>query len=197
MDPQTFIFFGIVGSGKGTQVKKLREYLHDNDKKEQVYIGTGEIFRRIINAAKDDFEKDLAAHIVAGNLVPDEYTNKLVWNELKAQQLSAEKHLVMDGYPRTAAQSRELEKMMDHYHREDIKIVFLELSKEEALERNLLRGRHDDTEEGLRKRFEEYEKKVIPAMGYFEGKPGYQIYKINGAQSIENVHRDIKKVLNL
>ena len=29
--PQTFIFYGIVGSGKGTQVELLQKYLKDNN----------------------------------------------------------------------------------------------------------------------------------------------------------------------
>ena len=59
------------------------------------------------------------------------------------------------------------------------------------MKRNLLRGRHDDTPEGIGKRFDEYINKVIPSMNYFEGKAGYTIYTINGEQSIEKVHEDI------
>ena len=80
---------------------------------------------------------------------------------------------------------------MESHKRENIKIIYIELSKEEAMKRNLLRGRHDDTEEGLAKRFNEYENKVIPAMNYFKDTPGYKIYTINGEQSVEDVHKDI------
>ena len=59
------------------------------------------------------------------------------------------------------------------------------------MKRNLLRGRADDTEEGLAKRFNEYVNNVVPAMNYFEDKDGYEIYSINGDQSIEAVHQDI------
>ena len=56
------------------------------------------------------------------------------------------------------------------------------------MKRNLLRGRADDTEEGLAKRFDEYVNNVVPSMNYFKGKEGYEIYSINGEQTIENVH---------
>ena len=35
--------------------------------------------------------------------------------------------------------------MMKFYRREQVKIIYIELSKEEAMKRNLLRGRADDT----------------------------------------------------
>ena len=70
------------------------------------------------------------------------------------------------------------------------------LSEEEAMKRNLLRGRADDTEEGLRKRFNEYKNNVLPAMNYFKEKEGYEIYTINGEQTIEEVHKEIIKALN-
>ena len=84
---------------------------------------------------------------------------------------------------------------MKFFKREDIKIIYIELSEEEAMKRNLLRGRHDDTKEGLAKRFNEYINKVVPAMDYFKGKENYEIFTINGEQTIENVHKDIVKAL--
>ncbi len=54
-----------------------------------------------------------------------------------------------------------------------------------------LRGRSDDTDEGIAKRFDEYMNNVVPAMNYFKGKKGYEIFTINGEQSIEDVHKDI------
>ena len=85
--------------------------------------------------------------------------------------------------------------MILSHKRENIKVIYIELSEQEAIKRNLLRGRHDDTEEGLRKRFEEYRNKVIPAINYFKNKTGYTIYTINGEQTVENVHKDIIKAL--
>lgn len=61
----------------------------------------------------------------------------------------------------------------------------------------MFRGRHDDTEEGLNKRFGWYFDNVIPAMNYFKGKDGYEFLIINGEQSIEDVHKDIIKSLEL
>lgn len=187
----TFVFFGIVGSGKGTQVKLLQEHLEKRG--EQVaYIGTGEIFR------KNPEIKEMIKEILnRGQLVPDAVTNQVVREALSAESDLANKNIVFDGYPRTVPQAAEFEKMIQKYDRNEIKIIYIELSETEAMRRNLLRGRHDDTEAGLKQRFAEYRNKVVPAMEYFRGKPGYEILTINGEQTIENVHQDILKNLKI
>lgn len=194
MQSQTFVFFGQVGSGKGTQVKLLIDYLKSKDDKESVYAGTGDGFRALL--LSDNFTAKLVKEsILSGELQPDFLTNAIFANILNSS-LSDDKHLIADGYPRTVAQSETMEAIMKFYKREDIKIIYIELSEEEAMKRNLLRGRADDTEVGLRKRFNEYLNKVIPAMNYFKDKENYTIFTINGEQTIEKVHEDIIKALN-
>jgi len=197
MQPQTFVFFGQVGSGKGTQVKLLMDFLKSKDGKEVVYLGTGEIFRKIAQSGDNDYNTQTVKEILnSGRLVPDEMTNELV-SEAIESQLSPDKHSIFDGYPRTVLQSEFFEKKMESQKRENIKIIYIELSEQEAMKRNLLRGRYDDTEAGLNKRFEEYENKVIPAINYFKEKKNYEIYTINGEQSVENVHKEIISKLGL
>ncbi len=192
---QTFVFFGIVGSGKGTQVALLQDFL----KKEGgscVYIGTGEIFRKIANSTDTNEDTKRVQDILnSGKLMPDEETNKLVSNAMEIE-ITGEKHVIFDGYPRTVFQAKFFEEKISFYKREDVKIIYIELSEAEAMKRNLLRGRTDDTPEGLKKRFDEYVNNVVPAMNYFKDKAGYTIYTINGEQSVEDVHKDIIKALN-
>ena len=193
MEPQTFVFFGIVGSGKGTQVKLLQGFLKSKGNQEIVYTSTGEEYRKLI--AGESYAGSLVKDsLTRGELQPDFLTTSLFTNILLST-LTPQKHLIADGYPRTIRQSESFEKMMKFFRRENVKIIYIELGKEEAMKRNLLRGRHDDTEEGLKKRFEEYEDNVIPSMNYFKGKPGYTLYTINGEQSVEKVHEDIIKAL--
>src|SRR3989344_4151398 len=156
MNPQTFVFFGIVGSGKGTQVKLLVEYLKQKYEYECVYIGTGEIFREILNSSPGtDFEREAERGILtSGRLMPDETTNKLVLEKIEAE-VSSDKSAIFDGYPRTVIQSKFFEEVMKKYNRNKINIIYISLSGREAMKRNLLRARDDDTEEGLKKRFEE------------------------------------------
>ena len=193
MASQTFVFFGIVGSGKGTQAKLLIEYLKSKDERETVYAYPGDEYRKLVNG--DSYTGALIKESMAeGHLQPDFLTNAIVTNIL-IYSLSPEKHLLVDGYPRTLIQSESLERKMNFFKRKNIKIIYIELSKEEAMKRNLLRGRVDDTPEGLNKRFDEYVNNVVPAMNYFKNKEGYAIYTINGEQTIEKVHEDIIKAL--
>ena len=49
MQIQTFVFFGQVGSGKGTQVELLRKYLKDNNIVSDIlYTSTGVEFRKLV-----------------------------------------------------------------------------------------------------------------------------------------------------
>jgi len=195
MQPQTFVFFGIVGSGKGTQIKLLMDFLQTKDGKECVYAYPGHEYRRLVE--EDSFTGRLVKDSMhKGHLQPDFLTNSIVTN-LLAVSVQPDKHLIFDGYPRTLVQAETLEAMVNFFQRTDVKIIYIELSKEEAMKRNLLRGRADDTKEGIEKRFDEYINKVVPAMEYFKGKAGYTIYTVNGEQAIGDVQKDIIKALGL
>ena len=51
METHTFVFYGIIGSGKGTQVDYLREYLKDkNITSDILYTSTGAEFRKVIES---------------------------------------------------------------------------------------------------------------------------------------------------
>ena len=194
MQPQTFVFFGIIGSGKGTQIKLLMDFLKNKDNKDFVYAYPGNEYRKIVESGS--FTGQIVKESInLGHLQPDFLTDSLVTSILTSS-LTPEKHLIFDGYPRTLVQSENLVEMINFYKRSDIKIIYIELSKEEAMKRNLLRGRADDTKEGIEKRFDEYVNKVVPSMNYFKGKENFTIYNINGEQSIEDVHKDIIKALN-
>lgn len=193
MKPQAFVFFGIVGSGKGTQVKLLMDFLKAKDGRECIYVSPGVEYRKLIESGS--FTASLIkGPLSRGELLPGFLTDAIVTNIL-INSLTPEKNLIADGYPRAVEQSMSFEKMMQFYNRGDIKIIYIEVGKEEAMKRNLLRGRHDDTLEGLAQRFDEYTNNVIPAMDYFKNKSGYKVYTINGEQSVENVHKDIIKAL--
>lgn len=193
METQTFVFYGLAGSGKGTQIKLLTDFLKAKDGKICIYAGTGEGFRKFLESG--NYAASVAKeYMLQGALVPDFLTNSIFTNML-VDSLDESKHLFTDGYPRNVAQSENFEQMMKFYKRENVKIIHIELPEEEAIKRNLLRGRADDTKEGMRKRIEEFKNNVLPSINYFKGKSGYEILIIKGEQSIGDVHQDIIKAL--
>lgn len=195
MESYNFVFFGIAGSGKGTQMELLKAYLAKRDGRDLVYAYPGAEYRKMIGSG--GFTGTLIKEsLKRGELQPDFLTNAIVANILSSE-LTPNKNLIADGYPRTIAQSHCFEDMMKFYQRKNIKIIYIEVGKEEAMRRNLLRARQDDTKEGIEKRFDEYVNNVVPAMDYFNGKAGYEIYKINGEQSVEDVHQEIIKALGI
>ncbi|MEI7709235.1 MAG: nucleoside monophosphate kinase [bacterium] len=190
---KTFVFFGIAGAGKGTQIKLLTDLLKGKDGKEMVYISPGNEYRKIIQSGTQT--ASLVKTILdRGGLLPNFLTGSVVASVL-VNGISPDKNLILDGYPRTIPQAEFLEQAMGFYERENIKVIYIELSKEEASKRLKLRARHDDTDEGIATRFDDYVKNVIPSMNYFKDKSGYTIYTINGEQTVENVHKDIIKAL--
>jgi adenylate kinase len=194
--PHTFVFFGIVGSGKGTQVELLQKYLKDNKLSDDVlFTSTGSEYRKLVDGGS--YTGGLVkATIEKGYLQPDFLTISLFTNILTSN-MNENTSLIADGYPRTIVQSEAFESAMNFYNRDKVSVIYIELSKEEATKRMKLRGRSDDTDEGIAKRFDEYVNNVIPAMNYFKDKPGYTIYTINGEQSIEDVHKDLIKALGI
>lgn len=192
----TFIFFGIVGSGKGTQVELLQKYLKSkNNDTKIINLSPGASFRQLVES--ESYTGVLIKDVLErGALQPNFLTVSLCANIL-ISEMAPECVLISDGFPRTIFQSESFDSMMKFYNRDNIKVVYIELGKEEATKRMKLRGRSDDTDEAIAKRFDEYVHNVLPSMDYFKDKTGYTIYNVNGEQSIEDVHKDIINVLSL
>ncbi len=194
MEFKTFVFFGIAGSGKGTQINLLIDFLKKNYNQDSVHAYPGNEYRKISQSQKQ-IASSVKEIIEKGMLVPDFLTNAIFVNML-INSLNPDVNLIADGYPRTINQAESLLEQMAFFKRENIKIIYITLSEDEAMKRNLLRGRTDDTEEGFKKRFAEYRINVVPSMEFLKNK-GIEVIEINGEQTVEKVHQDIISSLNL
>lgn len=120
------IMLGKPGSGKGTVGKMLSEEL------EIVHISSGDLFRSYVkNAGK--IGEEIESYISKGNLVPDELAIKLV--EKRLSEKDCENGVILDGFPRTKAQAKELDRFLNEKNQKVDMALELALTDEDIIER--------------------------------------------------------------
>ena len=98
------ILFGPPGSGKGTQSDRLVE------KYGLVHLSTGNLLREEI-AQKTPLGVEAKSFMDKGQLVPDEVVIGMVDSYFEKHRDA--KGFLFDGFPRTAAQARALDKFLE------------------------------------------------------------------------------------
>src|SRR5665647_234008 len=132
--PYVFIFFGTVGSGKGTQVELLTKYLKDNKISDDVIsASTGSEYRKIIESGNYT-GTIIKETLLKGHLQPNFLTISL-FADILIDSMKENTTLITDGFPRTIQQSEAFEMAMKFYNRDSIHIIYIELDKEEATKR--------------------------------------------------------------
>ena len=198
------VFIGKPGSGKGTQAKIISKELN------LAHISTGDLVRNV----KGELEELIHSYIDKGNFVPDDLMIRMLKERI--QEEDCKNGFILDGFPRTLVQARELEK--------EIKIdnfVNIYISDEEAVNRmsgrktcrecgelynfntkyvpknekecdkcgGELYEREDQKEEIIGKRIQVHHAEVEPIINK------YKPMKVDGTKSIEEVTEDILDIL--
>lgn len=190
MTPQTFIFFGPSGSGKGTQAKLLIEKLKEKDPASQVlYIETGQKFREFAEEASFA-AKETKKTLATGGLLPP-FLPIWLWTEYLINHVSGDEHMVLDGLSRRAHEAPILDSAMRFFKRQDPYVISIVLSREVAADRLKNRKRIDDTNLDIENRLNWYEQNVVPAINFFKDNPYYNFIEIDGNRPIEEVSADI------
>ncbi len=197
MNQLTTIFLGPQGSGKGTQIQLLKDYLVKSDPSRAiVHFEMGKMLRD--RGGKEDFTGQQTKEILAGgNLIPYVISASLFALYLMDNLKSGDEHLIIDGFPRTADQVPTLDSAMKFFKRENTNVVCINISDEEAVKRLLLRGRSDDTEEAIRKRLQWSREQTMPNIEWFRKTPGYTVLDIDGEGTIEQTHEKVFKALGI
>ncbi len=211
------ILMGPPGAGKGTQAANLvKEY-------GLTHISTGDIFRK---ALKEQTKYGVIAKYFMqfGHLVPDDYTIQMVREYLQENEFP--NGFVLDGFPRTIIQARELESIAKEFKFNIDAVINLDIELDRLVPR--LSGRRTCKECGasfhieyntpkvegvcdacggeLYQRPDESEEAVKVRLDTYEKQTrpliDYytmkgQITNINGDQSMEDVFKDIKASLGV
>jgi adenylate kinase len=216
--PQIIILLGRSGCGKGTQAKLLQQEFGFN------YLSSGDLLRARMK--ENDFSgRKLREVLDKGKRAPT-FLMFQVWSEKirEIKNKSDLEGLIVDGSPRSLLEAKLMDDIFNWYEWTNIKVILLDISEEEALNRltkrrickecgrlipwvgefkNLkkcdkcggeLETRFDDKPKAIRARLDFYKNDVQPVVDYYQ-KQG-RLIRINGEQSIEDVYRDIKKVVS-
>ncbi len=215
-EPQVFILLGRAGCGKGTQAKLLvdkfgliyigsGEMLRNLGKQNNF---TGQKAAQVMTKGE----------LVPTFLIFRLWINHL--EEIKLKKGNNFSGLVFDGSPRKLVEAQMMEEALAWYEWDKkLKVLLIDISRQEAFDRLTKRRqckdcgqlipfvghykflekcdrcggqlieRNDDNPEAINLRLDLFEKEVVPVIEYFE-KKGLLI-KINGEQSIEDVHQEI------
>jgi adenylate kinase len=205
------VLMGCPGAGKGTQSAKLQQ------KFDLQHISTGEVLRKEI-ASGSELGKEIAGIINNGNLVPDEMMASMLENVVK----KTGKGIIFDGFPRTVAQAKILDDMMQRLGKEIDHVIMIDLPEGEVVNRICSRrqckkcgailhiniqaplktcptcegelySRPDDTPERAKHRLEVYHTDTLPVKNYYLNSGKY--VEVNGDQKPEQVFEDIVKIL--
>ena len=182
------LLIGPPGAGKGTQAAKLAEAF------KIPAISTGDIFRENVKN-ETELGKQAKSFMDRGEYVPDSLTNALVRDRLHWDD--AKEGFLLDGYPRTADQVEELDRILSDKGESLSAVVQITADTDEVVRRLLNRaveqGRADDTEDVIRHRLDVYAEQTAPLIEVYSNRQ--LVVEVDGLGAVEVVTSRILEAL--
>lgn len=174
------LLIGAPGAGKGTQAQRIADHFG------LVHISSGDLLREHV-AKQTALGQAAQAYMARGDLVPD----ALVLDMLRKPVIAAAAAggYVLDGFPRTVEQAEAGYDVAKDLGVSVQLAVYLEVPREELVERivqrGLTSGRSDDTREVVERRLEVYETHTRPLLDYYRTRE--RLLTVNGNRPVDEV----------
>lgn len=172
------LIMGVAGAGKSVQGRWIADELG------LPWLSTGEFLRMLVTGQR-------RKEMLAGKLLDDAEMIQLA--DKIFHMIEVKEEFILDGFPRT----REQAEWLYAQHKAGLLnitcVLNIEASEEVVMKRLLSRGRPDDTEESIKKRFTEYETITLPIIAELESK-GVTVHHIDGEKAPEEVHADMQPI---
>ena len=209
------VLIGAPGAGKGTQARLLQE------RRGIPQISTGDMFREM-KSSSTPLALEVQAIMAEGRLISDDITYQIVKDRTSRDDCKG--GYILDGYPRTAVQAKQLEDLAAEQGME-IQAIEVDVPREELMRR--LTGRrscpvcgeiyniyskppkvdgacdfHPDA--GLIHRADDNEESVNTRLATYESstKPLLEFYrvsnrlqKVDGTKSVEDIYKEIDELV--
>jgi len=183
---RTILFVGKPGSGKETQADLLAK------KTGFRVFSTGKRFREI-REEKTNLGSRVRETVDKGLLLPAWLASYLFQEVILTT--TPEEGLIFEGTGRALSEA-ELFHDVAHWLGRPYMVLNLVISDDEAVKRQVGRGRVDsNTEEKVRVRLGEYEKHTAPVIDFFEKQKA--LVNVDGERLIEEIHEDIAKIFGV
>ncbi len=178
------IILGPPGAGKGTQSILIAQKL------KLKHLSTGEILRK---ACTDGTPLGIKAKVFmdTGNLVQDDVMVGIIEDAISSED--SKNGFILDGFPRTLEQARELDRIMTSLGYGSAKVINIILDDCELFRRMLGRGRKDDSEETIKNRLKVYKEQTAPVKEHYSKKSA--VFDIYGIGNISEINEKILSVL--
>ena len=185
------IIFGPPGAGKGTQAQVIV------DERGVVQLSTGDMLRSAI-AAGTELGMKAKQIMDAGQLVSDEIMVGMI-SERMAEDDCAN-GVILDGFPRTVAQAKALDSMLDGRGVSLDKVIEIQVDEVALFARIEKRAaetgaaRSDDNADVLAQRLKVYHTNTAPVLPYYREKG--LLMSVDGMQDVEKVSEAIRQCLD-
>ena len=209
------ILFGPPGAGKGTQAQQIIK-THN-----YFQLSTGDLLRNEVKKSTE-LGRQIEKKITKGNFVSDEIVNNLL--KITISELKYRDRIIFDGYPRTIAQSKNLDKILNDFNQKIDLIISLHVPRDIVEKRIAGRvtcdkcnitlnkffnneeiklhpcgaehflKREDDNSETLINRYDIYTETTKPVINYLSENKNF--HQIDGTLEIDEITRKIDTFIN-